>query len=206
MSDLGKIVSAAGTQSVESFEDALLAALPPIYDKEDKGTPLAKLYSALAQQLVKADIILESVGNNNYISISITDELQIRNSSPRDRLSNENAYQLDKVRFTPSGSRTYQDIKLQVGENTIQLYFIPEDIDFIIFNTNDPNQVPLLFPTTYDSNTNSVNVQSTMAGIFTISYVDTGDVVRLNENVTVPVGLFLLGWDDGGYSELGFGE
>lgn len=206
MSDFGEIISAAGTQSIESFTEALIAALPPIYEKQDTTTVLHRLYEALAKELVKADILLESVGNNNYVSISITDEIQIRSNLSLDRLKNENAFELDKIRFTPTGSRTYQDVKLIVGVNTTQLYFLPEDIDFIIFNANDSNQIPLSFPTSYDENTNSIIIQANQSGMFTISYKDTGDVVRLNENITVPIGLFLLGWDESGFGELGYDE
>jgi len=206
MTDLGEIIVVAGTQDVQSFEDALIAALPPIYEKQDLNTNLRKLYNSLAQELVKADIILESVGNNNYISISIADEIQIRSVLSSDRLKNENAFELNSVRFTPSGSRIHQNMNLIEGINTVQLYFLPEDIDFIIFDANDPNQIPLAFLTFYDENTNSITVQANKSGVFTVTYKDTGDVVRLKENITVPVGLFSLGWDLDGFGFLGYDE
>jgi hypothetical protein len=203
----GRIVSAAGTQDVDAFTDALLAALPPIYQKNSKDTVIYKLFRGLAEQLVRADIALESVGNNNYLSVQVTDEITIRSSYPRDRLQNENAFQLDSIRFSPSNAQILQNIFLHSGENQIQLFFIPSSIDFSIFDADSTQRsVSLGFPTTYDPETNMVTIVSPTTGAFILGYFETGDVVRLTENITVPIGLFRLGFDEGFWDELGWGE
>lgn len=206
MARSGEILSAAGTQSEEAFTESLIASLPSIYEKEKPDTVLHKIYDALAKELVKADIVLESVGNNNYLSIAVTNELLIRGIGDKDRLKNENAFELDKIRFNAPGTSISQNTILSSGENSIQLYFIPEDIDFIIFNANDKTQTPLNFPTTFSNETNTLTITSSQSGPFTIAYRDTGNVVRLNRNITVPVGLFKLGWNEGGWNELGWSE
>lgn len=205
-SNFGVITSAAGTHSASAFTDALVAALPPIYDKESPNTVLRRIYTALAQELAKVDITLGSVANNNYLSVAITDELQIRGAGSLDRLKNENAFELDQIRLNPPGSRVFQNVILKQGTNQLQLYFIPEDIDFIIFDATDSTQTPLNFPTTFVSSTNILTILSPRQGPFTVAYRDTGNVVRLNQNITVPAELFLLGWDEGGYGDLGYDE
>jgi len=202
----GEIISAVGTQSEEQFVDALVASLPPIYEKEKTDTVLHKLYAALAKELVKADVILESVGNNNYLSVPVSEELAIRNSGSLDRLKNENAFELNKIRLTTPGSRIFQTVSLQEGVNEVQLFFIPEDIDFIIIDANDVTQTPLNFLTAFIEETNILTILSPKSGIFKVIYRDTGNVVRLNQNITVPIGLFQLGYNEGGFNELGWSE
>ena len=207
MADPGVIINAAGTQDVDAFTDALIAALPPIYQKDSKDTVLYKLFRILAEELVRADIAIESVGNDNYLSVPVTNELTIRSKYDRDRLQNENAFELDSVRFTNSNTQILQNTFLEEGDNQVQLFFIPlTGIDILVFDATAPERVPLNFPTTFDPVTNVVTINSSRRGPFTIGYTDTGDVVRLSENITVPEGIFLLGWDEGGWDELGFGE
>ena len=52
MTSFGEIINAAKTQSEDEFVNALIAALPPIYDKESPETVLRTLYRALAKELV----------------------------------------------------------------------------------------------------------------------------------------------------------
>lgn len=207
MNSFGEIISAAGTQSKEAHVDALIAALPPIYQKQQDGTIIKRLYEALAEELVKADITIESVGHNNYLSVAVTDEFIIRSSDKYDRLANENAFELNEVRFTPPGTLASQTTRLVEGENQVQLFFVPkDDIDFIISDVRDTTLTPTNFPTSFNSITNILTVIANREGTFTINYLDTGNVIRLNENATIPEGLFRLGWSEGGWSELGFGE
>lgn len=206
MSSSGKIIAAAGTQLEQSYIDALIASLPPIYQKEDSTTILHRLYSSLAKQLVKSDIILESIAHNNYLSVPITSELKIRGSEDRDRLAFENAHTLDKISLTPSNSIITQNTYLKKGTNLIQLYFIPQDIDFLIFSTGDSTQTSVNFLTSFDSSSNILTIQATREGSFTIGYKDTGNVARLNENVNIPEGLFDLGFGEGDWNQLGYGE
>lgn len=202
----GEIKSAAGSQDVNTFVDALVNSLPPIYEKEDSNTLLNKLYAALSEELVKADIILEQVQNNNYLSVAITDELIVRSSSNLDRLKNEGAFELDKIRIN-SSSVMSQNAKLIQGTNQVQLYFVPENtVDVSISVMGDSTLSSVGFPISFNSATNVLSIISDRIGNFTINYKDTGDVIRLSENITVPIGLFLLGFDEGGFSELGFGE
>lgn len=203
----GRIISAAGTQDVDAFTSALLDALPPIYQKNSQDTILYKLFRGLAEQLVQADIALESVGNNNYLSIQVTDELAIRSTYARDRLQNENAFQLDSIRLSPANAQILQNISLRPGSNRVQLFFVPSSIDFSIFDADSTQRsISLGFPTTFDAETNTVTIVSPTEGMFILGYYETGDVVRLTENITIPVGLFRLGWDEGFWDELGFGE
>jgi len=206
MSSFGEITSAAGTQSIDAFTEALIASLPPIYDKQDPTTTIRKLYTALAEELQKVDILLETVRNNNFLSVPVSEELLIRGSAKFDRLKNENAFELNKIRITPANNIVSQNIILEVGSNTIQLVFIPEDIDFLISAANDTNRIPLNFPTELNNENNTLTVLSSRSGGFTLRYKDSGNVIRINENVEVPSGLFRLGFGQGGWSELGYSE
>lgn len=206
MVEFGEIKSSAGSSDEDLFVENLLAALPPIYEKTNKDTVLFKLYSALAKELVKADITLESIGNDNFVSVQVTNELLIRKSGTLDRLKNENAYQLDKIRFSPFGTTSYQNANLKIGENQVQLLFIPQVIDFQIFKANDLTKAPVDFPRAFNSSTNTLTITCLESGSYTIAYQDSGDVVRIKSNITVPPGLVRLGWNEGGYGELGWSE
>ena len=206
MSDPGVITNVAGSKDVATYTSALLATLPPIYDRTSTDTILYNLYNALAEELVRADITLGSVANNNYISVAVTDELIIRGSGGLDRLKNENAFELDAIRLNSPGSQVTQNVILQVGLNQLQLYYIPESIVFTIYNVADPTQTPLNFPATFNPSTNILTILSSSQGPFTVSYQDTGNVVRLNQNITVPAELFMLGYGEGGWNDLGWNE
>lgn len=206
MVEFGEIRSSAGTGDKDLFIENLLAALPPIYEKTNKDTILYRLYEALAKELVKADITLESIGNDNFVSVQVTNELQIRKFGTFDRLKNENAFHLNKIRFSPSGTISYQNTNLQVGENQVQLLFVPQVIDFQIFRANDPTRTPLDLPRTFDSLTNILTITCFESGSYTIGFQDSGDVVRIRSNLTVPPGLVRIGWGEGGYGEFGWGE
>ena len=204
--NFGEIKSAAGTQNKETYVDALINTLPPIYEKEDSNTFLNRLYSALAEELVKTDIILEQTQNNNYISVAVSDELIVRSSSNLDRLKSEGAYQLDKIRINSSSTMS-QNTKLIEGINMVQLYFIPENtIGIYIASAQDVTQASVNFPISFDSLTNILSIISDRSGNFVINYKDTGDVIRLSKNIIVPIGLFLLGFDEGGFGDLGWSE
>ena len=206
MTSFGEIKSAAGLQSEEAFTEALIASLPPIYDKENQNTLIRKLFRALAEELKTADILLETVQNNNFLSVPVEEELLVRGISGLDRLKNENAFELNKIRVTPVNSVVSQNVTLQEGVNTVQLMFIPEDIDFLVSAANDTNRIPLNYPTEFNSENNTLTVLSSKSGAFTIRYKDSGDVIRFNENVEVPSGLFRLGWSEDGWNSLGYGE
>ena len=206
MSNPGVITNVAGSRDIATYTNALLATLPPIYDRTSTDTILYNLYNALAQELVRADITLGSVANNNYISVAVTDELIIRGSGGLDRLKNENAFELDAIRLNSPGSQVTQNVILQVGLNQLQLYYIPESIVFTIYNVADPTQTPLNFPATFNPSTNILTILSSSQGPFTVSYLDTGNVVRLNQNITVPAELFMLGYGEGGWNDLGWNE
>lgn len=202
----GKLTSAVGTQDTDSFVESLIASLPSIYEKENSDTILRKLYAAVAKQFVKADITLESVANNNFISISISDELVIRGKTERDRLQNENAYQVDSIRFSQSSSIIEQNVFLQVGENSVQLLFLPVSIDFSIFPADENQSGQVNFPATYDKNSNQLIVSAPVAGKYKVSYKETGDVLSTTEKAFVSPGIFELGFSEGGFSELGYSE
>lgn len=97
-----------------------------------------------------------------------------------------------------------QNIHLSEGENFIQLLFIPESDSFNVYDLDQT--FPLSnFTFEYVEN-NMLKIDSPRKGNFTLGYLETGDVIRLTENIVVPVGLFRLGYGEGGFSELGFGE
>lgn len=204
MTSFGEIKSAAGSQSTEKFVDVLIGSLPPIYDKESEDTNIRKIFESLAEELKRVDIILETVQNNNFLSVPVEEELLVRGSDGSDRLKNENAFELSKIRITPANNIVSQNVVLQEGENIVQLLFIPEDIDFVVSRVND--RIPLNFPTEYNSEPNTLTITSSSSGAFTVRYKDSGDVIRFNENVEIPEGLFRLGYSEGGYGELGYGE
>jgi len=204
---MGNIISAAGTQSVDAFISSLLESLPPIYNVKDRDTVHALLYRVLAEELVKVDIALESVANQNYLSVPVVDEFVVRGASDRDRLQNENAFELGSIRFSASSARLLQNVTLQLGENKIQLKSIPNtDIDFVVFSIYGSINTPTNFPTSFDAANNILTITANKAGAYTIAYQDTGNVLTATENLFVPEGLFRLGFDEGPYNELGWGE
>lgn len=206
MSSNGQLKNASGTQDQDLFLDALISSLPAIYDKESRDTVISKLFSAVSKQFVKIDRILESVQNNNFLSVDIENEIISRGSGDKDILQYENAYELVSIRVTPKGTYQSQNAKMIVGDNEINLLYTPEDIDFIIYDANDTTQASIEFPTSYNISNNTLTVTSNREGIFTIKYLETGDVIRTNQNVEVPPNLFKLGFGEGGFGELGYGE
>ena len=207
MSDPGQIKSAVGTQDPQVFVDSLVGALSPIYDKESKESLHYKLYELLAKELVKADILLEQVQNNNYLTVDVPNEIIVRGNSNLDRLKNENAFELDQIRVNSPNYLTTQNVQLVKGINIVQLYFIPQNISSIfVTKVGDATKASVQFPVVIDSTTNKLTILADFSGTFTINYIDTGDVLRTSKNITIPEGLFYLGWDEGPYDQLGWDE
>lgn len=205
--DYGQLLTAAGSQDVDMFIDALISSLPPIYEKEERDHLLIKLYECLAEELVRADICLESVQNDNLILVEVIDEYKKRGFEDRDRLENENACELDEIRFKPSTEQSEQRFYLNIGDNKIYLNTIPKDNNFYVTFDNGLEEVEASLEYTFNSIENSLNFTNVKTdGKYSVSYLDTGDVLEFREQLYIPNGLFELGWNEGMWNSLGYSE
>jgi hypothetical protein len=75
-----------------------------IYNIDDTNTLVNKYLQSLSVNLSKALYDIGLVKNENYLSVDVVDERQIRGKGPFDRLLQEGAYQLVRVGRTPSGT------------------------------------------------------------------------------------------------------
>lgn len=92
-----------GVDDNNTIRDNMLSSLPPIYDIQDQ-TLAYDTIATTANEINEALITLNEVKNDNFISISVVDELYYRGSAPTDRLKNENAYSIDRVARTTTGT------------------------------------------------------------------------------------------------------
>jgi hypothetical protein len=75
-----------------------------IYDIADDTTVVSKYLNALSINLSRALHDIRQVKNENYLSVTINDERQIRGAGPFDRLNEEGAYEILRVGRTPTGA------------------------------------------------------------------------------------------------------
>lgn len=92
-----------GLESANSVRDDMLETIPEVYNVED-DTFARKHLANLADQILKSRVDVREVGNSNYISVPVEDEIVRRGFSPTDRLSNEGAYTVTRVATTQTGA------------------------------------------------------------------------------------------------------
>lgn len=100
--DLTRDIYFIGIEKVNSIRDDIFYKTPGIYNLED--TVVGSIIGEQADRLLDAQHAIGSVLNDNYISQVVIDELRLRGPGASDRLSNENAYAVDRVSLLPSGS------------------------------------------------------------------------------------------------------
>ena len=196
--------TAAGSNNKDTFVTALFSAISDFYTKDPNGT-LGKLYQALAKQLTQADVEVSALLHDNFISVTVNDELKVRGEGNADRLAYDGAFVVDRVSLVPQGTIISEEHYVNSIATTVTLKSIPEDYERItIVPLGGGN--PISIVTAFDETTNTVTVAGIgTPGRCTFRYVDKGVVKQETEHLTIPAELFESGWDQGGFGMFGFG-
>lgn len=100
--DLSRDIYFIGIEKVNQIRDDVFYKTPGIYNLD--GTLVNSILSNQADNILSAQHAIGSLLNDNYISQKANDEFRVRGPGSTDRLSNENAYSIDRVSLLPSGS------------------------------------------------------------------------------------------------------
>lgn len=198
------LINAAGSNDQETFKQALLSALSDFYNKED-DTNLSKLYDALASVLVTHDKEISALLNDNFLSVDVTDEM-ISRSSDKDRLTQEGAFQIDRIGFTPSTFVRTERHRIEESNTEVVLRYIPADPFSVRITSATDSGTPSSAVLDFDEITNTLTVAGVSnPGDYVFQYTDTGDLTDEREELLVPTELFEIGFNEGGFGNLGFG-
>ncbi len=91
-----------GIEKANQIRDDIFFKTPGLYNLEE--TLVNSILNVQADQLLDVQHAIGSVLNDNYISQIVENEYRVRSSGATDRLSNENAYKIDRVSLFPSGT------------------------------------------------------------------------------------------------------
>lgn len=99
--DISRKLFFIGTDSLNPIRDNILSSFSNIFNTEN--SLLKNIVSAQSEEFIKAQRAIGQLLSDNYISVSVTDELRTRSNSSFDRLANENAFEVLKVSKQLSG-------------------------------------------------------------------------------------------------------
>lgn len=105
--DISRKLFFIGTDSLNPIRENILSSFSNIFNTEN--SLLKNIISAQSEEFIKAQRAVGQLLSDNYISVSVTDELRTRSNSSFDRLANENAFEITKVSRQLSG----QNLKKQ---------------------------------------------------------------------------------------------
>ena len=114
--DTSRALFFVGIDKQNSLRDAMFKRVPSIFSLEN--TKIEKIYSAQADESLRA---LHSIGellSDNYVSISVFNELRTRGSGAHDRMANEGAYEISRVSRAITGDVPLKDILEYSSENS----------------------------------------------------------------------------------------
>ena len=100
--DISRDIYFIGIDKPNQIKDDLLFKTPSIYNLDN--SIVESVLNSLSLQLLSAQHDIGSLLNNNYISETVTDEYRVRGSGATDRLSNENAYEIERISVLRSNS------------------------------------------------------------------------------------------------------
>lgn len=115
-----------GIEDINVVRDTMLQNLPPNYDTGEQ-TLVRDVTTTIANEINIAGVALEEIKNDNFISVSVVDELYFRGTGPTDRLKNEGTYNISRV------ARTLTDTTAAAGTKTFDPVANP-NIPFEIIN------------------------------------------------------------------------
>jgi hypothetical protein len=201
------LINASGSNNKEIFVQALLSALSDFYNK-NPGTNLSKLYEALADVLALTDRDISALLNDNFLSVSVTDEIVERTTTILDVLRREGVFKVDRVGFSPTNFARKELHRIEAKNTVITLQYVPVDFTSVqIYNANDPNKVAVSFITDFSAENNTITVAGVdKPGLYFFEYVETGNIKSESETMQVPTELFDIGFGEGGFGNFGFGE
>jgi len=93
--DVSRELYFLGLKNFNPVRDRLVQNMPSLYKLENSN--LTSLIDNQAEELYKAQKHIGELLSDNYISESVIDERRVRSSGATDRLSNENAFVIDRV-------------------------------------------------------------------------------------------------------------
>lgn len=200
------LINAAGSNDKQRFADALSSALSDFYLR-DPSNNLGKLYQALAEVLVTADKEVSALRHDNFLSVTVENEMKTRDVSFTDRLLQEGAFAVDRVGFTPSGFIRQEIHRVETSNTVIVLENVPFDFETVaILSDTSKNAIPVSFVLDFDENANSITVAGVdNPGDYIFEYVDNGNTAVAKERLAVPTELFKIGFGQGGFGNFGFG-
>lgn len=91
-----------GIENTNDIRDTLIEEAPPTYDFDSNTLP-RKFFSMLGDTLLKLRTDIRETGNANYLTETVSDEIQNRGFGPTDRLGNEGAYEIVRASNLPEG-------------------------------------------------------------------------------------------------------
>lgn len=100
--DVSRELYFLGLKNYNPVRDRVVQNIPSLYKLENSN--VTSLIDNQAEELYKAQKHIGELLSDNYISEPVTDERRVRSSGATDRLSNENAFVIDKVSSRPTGS------------------------------------------------------------------------------------------------------
>ena len=139
--DISREIYFIGTTKANQIRDDLHFKTPALYSLEN--TIVSSILESQAEQLLDAQHAIGSVLNDNYISQTVNNEYRVRSSGSTDRLSNENAYEINRISLLPSSdailSRTIEidqtDIyPINIRQELIESYSISASSTDASFN------------------------------------------------------------------------
>lgn len=99
-----------GVEDVNIIRDNMLAHLPSNYDTSDQ-TFVRDIVVTTANEINATKVSLNEINNDNFISVSVVDELYFRGNGPTDRIKNEGAYQITRIGRNITGT-TAREVKV----------------------------------------------------------------------------------------------
>ncbi len=134
--DISRDIYFIGVDKVNQIKDDILFKTPSIYAVDN--TLVSSVLGIQADQLLKAQHAIGSVLNDNYISELSENEYRVRSSGATDRLSNENAYEIERVSLSPSGTNI---INKTIEIESSDIYPINLKQEFVeLFSINNTTQ------------------------------------------------------------------
>lgn len=91
-----------GIERTNDIRDTLIEEAPPTYNFDNNTVP-RKFFSMLGETLLKMRTDIRETGNANYLTETISDEIQNRGFGPTDRLASEGAYEIVRASSLPEG-------------------------------------------------------------------------------------------------------
>lgn len=117
--DVSRQVYFVGINNRNPVRDSIYQKASDVYSL--KNTIVSDVIDSISGEIYNAQKGLGQVLSDNYISEKVEDELRVRASGATDRLSNENAYKIDRISKNPSFNLAKFE-KIEYSEDTSDIF------------------------------------------------------------------------------------